>query len=68
MTAEEQARLRSFTKSVNDALPIGNSETQLVVQEAVARYLRDRRNLPSKERVKIRNETVDRIVSILKEK
>ncbi len=42
LTEPEKIALRSFTEEVNEALPVGDSEVQRVVQDAVADYLKDR--------------------------
>ncbi|MFM9829000.1 MAG: AAA family ATPase [Sphingomonas sp.] len=66
LLAHEQAALEAFKKDVNDALPIGTSAAQRLVQEAVAEYLRDRRGKSETLVQGLRTAAKDKIVKILK--
>lgn len=65
--AEKQAQLLSrFQEEVTGALPVGRSEVSMMVQEAVADYLREQANRTEENRRRLRDETRARIVAILK--
>jgi len=65
LSERELATLRSFACEVNEALPVGDSEIQRLVQEAVAEYLARRDSLSSDKVSRLRDETRQRIVEIL---
>jgi len=67
LTAQEQRVMAYFEDEVNDALPVGTSEAQRVVQEAVAEFLQRRKKEPSSEWETIRVETKTKILNILKD-
>lgn len=67
VTAQEQRVMAYFEDEVNDALPVGTSEAQRVVQEAVAEFLQRRKKEPSSEWETIRVETKTKILNILKD-
>lgn len=64
--AEDLARLRhSIHAQVTNALPIGSTEIERLVQEAVEEYLRERAKAPGTLRRTLRDETRARIVNLL---
>jgi DNA-directed RNA polymerase subunit H (RpoH/RPB5) len=67
LTAQEQRVMAYFEDEVKDALPVGTSEAQRVVQEAVAEFLQRRKKEPSSEWETIRVETKTKILNILKD-
>ncbi|WP_181420818.1 AAA family ATPase [Rhodobacter viridis] len=65
--AAKQAELiEKFRGEVTEALPVGRSEVSMLVQEAVADYLRDQSSRTEENRRRLRDETRARIVAILK--
>lgn len=58
--------LARFEAEVTDALPVGRSEVSMLVQEAVADYIRAQRRLPDRARQTLRDSTRARIAAILK--
>lgn len=60
------ARLRrSIRSQVTNALPIGSTEIERLVQEAVEEYLRERARVPEARRRALRDDTRARIVDLL---
>lgn len=57
--------LNRFEKEIANALPIGDTEVQRIVQEAVAEYLQQRERLATHERKELRERTKMRIRSAL---
>ncbi|WP_444464593.1 AAA family ATPase [Rhodobacter capsulatus] len=65
--AAKQARLLAqFRGEVTAALPVGRSEVSMLVQEAVADYLRGQASRTDAQRRRLRDATRARIVAILK--
>ncbi|MER9882374.1 AAA family ATPase [Mesorhizobium sp. M0118] len=60
-----RAAMDAIRRQVVDALPVGMSEAARLVQEAVADYLVNRRNLAGKPREDLRDETKRRILAVL---
>lgn len=65
MTAEQKRAVRSFTEQVNHALPVGTTEVQRLVQDAVAEYLKQRADKNSEALKTLREETRKAIVDVL---
>ncbi|PTV97521.1 uncharacterized protein DUF2813 [Rhodobacter aestuarii] len=65
-TEKQEALLAQFRAEVNGALPVGSSEVSMLVQEAVADFLREQQTLTAARRSALRAETKKRIVAILK--
>ncbi len=63
---DKNSALRSFTREINEALPVGDSEVQRLVQSAVAEYLRDRSKATAKGLAKLRADTRKRILDALR--
>lgn len=66
ITDTERNALRAFTAEVNSALPVGDSEVQRIVQEAVAEYLAERAQQTREGLQNLRNETREKILSALR--
>ena len=65
--AAKQARLLAqFRGEVTAALPVGRSEVSMLVQDAVADYLRGQASRTDAQRRRLRDATRARIVAILK--
>ncbi|WP_223639844.1 AAA family ATPase [Rhodobacter sp. TJ_12] len=64
--AQQEALLARFRAEVTGALPVGPSAVAMLVQEAVADYLRAQRHLTDSRRRALRDATKARIVAILK--
>ena len=56
---------RSIRSQVTNALPIGSTEIERLVQEAVEEYLRERARVPEARRRTLRGDTRARIVDLL---
>lgn len=65
LSQAQQAGLRLFQQEIGSALPIGDSEAQRLVQEAVADYLARRRSLDGAAARALRTQTRQRIVDVL---
>jgi hypothetical protein len=65
LTERELSAFRAFASEVNGALPVGDSEIQRLVQEAVAQFLAERDVLSSERVSNLRARTRQRIVEIL---
>jgi hypothetical protein len=63
---EKNSALRSFTREINEALPVGDSEVQRLVQAAVAEYLRDRSKATANGLAQLRADTRKRILDALR--
>ncbi len=57
MTPDDRRLLDHFRNEVGNALPVGDSEVQRLVQEAVALYLRERDSAAPKARRQLRSRT-----------
>ncbi|HDS0927407.1 TPA: AAA family ATPase [Pseudomonas putida] len=66
LTDEEHQVMQYFKQQVNEALPIGSSEAQRVVQEAVAEFLHERQEKPSIQWKEIRETAKEKILNILR--
>lgn len=65
LSDQEQRVMKHFEEEINTALPIGTSEAQRLVQEAVAEFLQRRHKEPSTEWATIRAEAKNQILKIL---
>lgn len=65
LSETEQNICRKFEDDIRTALPIGNSEAHMLVQEAVADFLYQRREASAKGLAELRRTTKDRIIKIL---
>lgn len=63
---KEIVALRSFTEDINGALPVGNTEVQRLVQDAVAIYLQKRANATRAGLKTLRASTRGRILKALR--
>ncbi len=63
----DQELFRAFQTEIKKALPIGRSDVARLVQEAVIKYLLDRRDPEGTPVKKLRQETVDKIQNILRD-
>lgn len=66
LDATQRATVERFKRDVVSALPIGTSEVHRIVQEAVAKYLEQRRDQPSAERKALRENVKTTIVNALR--
>ncbi|RMP81495.1 AAA family ATPase [Pseudomonas syringae] len=66
LTDEDEQVMQYFAKEIKEALPIGTSEAQRVVQEAVAQFLQERQEKPSIEWGAIRTDAKTKILNILR--
>ena len=66
ITPNEREALQEFRRLVNNALPIGMTEAERLVQEAVADFLALRRDTGSQERKNARAEAKRKIIARLK--
>jgi len=67
LKAAENAVLKTFRKQINKSLPIGMTEAERVVQEAVADYLALRRDSNHGQRTEARKKAKEKILQRLKE-
>ena len=65
LTSKQREHYRSFTRQINEALPVGDTEVQRVVQEAVAEYLAKRHAISGKRAQELRDETKQKIRAVL---
>lgn len=65
LSDQEHRVMKNFEDEINTALPIGTSEAQRLVQEAVAEFLQKRHKEPSTEWATIRAEAKNQILKIL---
>lgn len=65
LSADEELALNLLEREVLDALPLGSSEVQRLVQAAVADYLQQRRDASAAQLVRLQAETRQRIVHAL---
>ncbi|WP_419735872.1 AAA family ATPase [Pseudomonas sp. COR18] len=65
LTAPQQDLLRRFERDISDALPVGSSEVQRLVQEAVVEYLDSRRQVSTQKLAQLRSAAKQRILGIL---
>ncbi|UCR84297.1 AAA family ATPase [Pseudomonas chlororaphis] len=61
----QQERLRSLERNISAALPVGSTEVQRLVQEAVVEYLDNRRRVSTHKLGQLRVEAKQRILGIL---
>ncbi|ELK4826547.1 TPA: AAA family ATPase [Pseudomonas aeruginosa] len=66
LTSAQDQAWKVFERDVRDALPVGSTEVQRLVQEAVAEYLKERRQASSITLSSLRNAAKTRIVNILR--
>jgi len=66
LDATQRATVERFKRDVVSALPIGTSEVHRIVQEAVAEYLKQRRDQPSAQHKALRESVKARIVNALR--
>jgi hypothetical protein len=67
LTEEESEVIRTFECDIANAMPVGTSEAHRLVQEAVAEYLRERRQVSATKIQALQDGTRSRILSILRE-
>lgn len=67
LTEEESEVIRTFECDIASAMPVGTSEAHRLVQEAVAEYLRERRQVSATKIQALQDGTRSRILSILRE-
>lgn len=65
LTEAQERAWNTFEGDVRDALPVGSTEVQRLVQEAVVEYLKERRQTSAKTLGNLRREARSRIVDIL---
>ncbi|MFV3372479.1 AAA family ATPase [Pseudomonas sp. NY15435] len=65
LTKPQQEAWLRFERDVKDSLPIGDTEVQQLVQEAVAEFLARRRQSSAENLLKLRQESKQRIINIL---
>lgn len=66
LTDEDEQVMEYFEKEIKEALPIGTSEAQRIVQEAVAQFLQERQEKPSIEWDAIRTNAKTKILNVLR--
>ncbi|GLS42687.1 AAA family ATPase [Methylobacterium brachythecii] len=62
--ALQRARM-ALRSQIGDAIPVGSTEVERLIQEAVERYLLDRRGKSHSELTRLRDETRDAIIAAL---
>ncbi|MNF96989.1 hypothetical protein D3C84_798020 [compost metagenome] len=67
LTEDQQQAWARFEQDIGEALPVGATEVQRLVQEAVMEYLTSRRQMSAANLGKLRDQSRQRIVSILGE-
>ncbi len=65
LTAAQQEAWRSLERDIADALPVGSTEVQRLVQEAVVEYLKNRRRTSADNLAQLRVDAKQRILDIL---
>jgi hypothetical protein len=65
LTEDQQLAWTRFEQDISEALPVGTTEVQRLVQEAVKEYLRSRRQISSDNLGKLRDKARRNIVAIL---
>ncbi|RIJ06628.1 ATP-binding protein [Pseudomonas sp. 91RF] len=65
LTEDQQLAWARFEQDISDALPVGTTEVQRLVQEAVMEYLKNRRQISSENLGKLRDQARRDIVAIL---
>lgn len=65
LTAEEQSAVGQLEREVVEALPLGSSEVQRLVQGAVAEYLQKRRSTRATQLERLQKEARQRIIDAL---
>lgn len=66
LSPAERITLSEFKRDVAEAMPIGTSEAHRLVQEAVAKYLKERRTASDARLRRLRQNTKQRILSVLR--
>ncbi|MEL3863704.1 AAA family ATPase [Pseudomonas aeruginosa] len=66
LTAAQDRAWKAFERDVRDALPVGSTEVQRLVQEAMVEYLKERRQASSRTLGNLRSAAKTRIVNILR--
>jgi len=67
LTVDQQEAWGRFELDIRQALPVGSTEVQRLVQEAVAQYLENRRKMSAVKLGELREQARKRIVAILEE-
>ncbi|MHC8334140.1 AAA family ATPase [Pseudomonas sp. LB3P25] len=67
LTVDQQEAWARFELDIRQALPVGSTEVQRLVQEAVAQYLENRRQMSAVKLGELREKARKRIVAILEE-
>ncbi|GKS83621.1 AAA family ATPase [Acidovorax sp. SUPP1855] len=65
LTDEQRKAVDEFNRDIASAMPIGTSEAQRIVQEAVAEYLQQRSSIPKEQGARLRERVKARIVQAL---
>ncbi|MHA6788141.1 AAA family ATPase [Pseudomonas bijieensis] len=65
LTADQQLAWARFEQDIREALPVGATEVQRLVQEAVSDYLKNRRQMSTENLGKLREQSRRDIVAIL---
>lgn len=65
LSADQQLAWARFEQDIREALPVGTTEVQRLVQEAVSDYLRNRRQMATENLGKLREQSRRDIVAIL---
>lgn len=65
LSVDDRRILENFELDIASALPVGSSEVHRIVQEAVAEYLRRRRDASSQTLQRLRDETKNEILAAL---
>ncbi|MBT1274699.1 AAA family ATPase [Pseudomonas sp. VS59] len=67
LSTDEGAAVKAFEGELRSVLPIGGSEAQRLVQEAVAEFLKARASEPSSQMANLRKQYRDEIINILEQ-
>ncbi|WP_024896579.1 hypothetical protein [Brucella rhizosphaerae] len=67
MSTDDKRVLSDFRQEIGDALPYGRSQVSVIVQEALAEYLSDRRSVDTERRALLRDKAKKEIKDFLKE-
>ena len=62
----ENAKVRQYLEEFTQKLPIGNTELHRLVQEALADYINEKRNISKAKLTVLREETKNRILAALR--
>ncbi|MBN3769264.1 MULTISPECIES: AAA family ATPase [unclassified Burkholderia] len=66
LSEQEAEVVKNFEGEIAESLPVGSSEAQRLVQEAVAEFLKERRNKSAEQAANLRKAAKDRILDILR--